>query len=181
MSKSPSGIDLKAEAIRAELLAIAASHDGALNPHDIVQRASDPDSALHDEFEWNDDDAAEAYRLAQAGALVRRIKLTIVRPDGETKLMKVSTVRAYQSRPSMRHAEGGYETVGAIISDPDKRAEMVRQVVLEMSAYRKRYSELVELENVWVAISEAVDIYAPVKKTKTKGKGKGDAASANAP
>ncbi len=160
----PATADLKTEALRAALHAIAESHAGLLNPHVVVDAARDPLSPLHAEFEWDDSEAAELYRLAQAGALVRRMRLTIVRTDGATKSVKLSTTRAYQSRQSQRlgAAGGGYEGIEEIMSDDGKRRELLAQVVRELSAYRKRYTDLHELQQVWNALDEATEMFGPI-------------------
>lgn len=167
MNNHPASADLKTEAMRAALLAIAARHDNLLNPRAIVDDARNPLSPLHDQFEWDDERAGDAYRLAQAGALVRRIRLTIIRSDdGASRPITIKTTRAFQSRPSQRSSGGGYEEITSIMSDADKRAELLAQVVRELSAYRKRYAELNELSAVWQALDDATDAAAPAPKTK---------------
>lgn len=68
-------------AIKQELEAIAVG--GVIHPADVVEAARDPGSAMHRQFEWNDGEAAEAYRLQQARALIRRVKVNVVRSDQE--------------------------------------------------------------------------------------------------
>lgn len=155
-----SAADLRAEQIRAALAAVAAGNNGLLNPAHVVDHARDPASVLHAEFEWHDDQAAESYRLAQAGALIRRVKFTLVRQEAGSRRISIGTTRAFQSRGSMRKEEGGYESVEQIMSDPDKRNELIDQVLRELGAYRKRYSDLVALAEIWTAIDDAIDALA---------------------
>jgi len=157
-ANKPAGVDLRAESIRAALAAIAESNNGYLNPQHVVEAARDPDNVLHEEFEWDDESAAESYRLAQAGALIRRVKFTVVRAQAETKTVSIASTRAYQSRPSARSSEGGYESVADIMSDEQKREELMQQVLRELSAYRKRYADLLALSEVWHAIDDAIDL-----------------------
>lgn len=154
--KKPTSQDLRTEQILAALTAIASANSGLLNPAHVVDAARSPDSVLHEEFEWDDDEAADAYRLAQAGALIRRVKFTLIRQDQETKQIEVRTTRAFQSRPSQR-GDGGYESVEQIMADPAKRDELIDQVLRELTAYRKRYADLLALSSVWMAIDEAID------------------------
>lgn len=156
--KKPSTLDMRAETIRAALAAIAERNGGYLNPAHVVDAAADPGHVLHDEFEWDDAEAASSYRLAQAGALIRRVKFTIVKPAGENKEIQLVTTRQYQSRVSQRNAEGGYESVPQIMADETKREELLQQVLRELMAYRKRYAELLALKDVWGAIDEAMDV-----------------------
>ena len=141
--------------IRAALQAISEQHHGILNPQVIVEVARDPMHILHPRFEWDDSLAGEGFRLAQAAALIRRVKFTVMRTDAVTRELTISTTRAYQSRPSMRTSAGGYERIDMLLSDATKRRELLAQVLAELGFYRKRYSELAELEVVWLAIDEA--------------------------
>jgi len=149
--------DVERDAIREALLAIVDGNNGILNPHQVLEVARDATHVLHRYFEWDDGAAADAYRLAQVGALVRRVRLTIVRREGQARQIAISTTRGFQSRPSMRSAEGGYERTDAIFADADKRRELLAQVMGELSAYRRRWAELSELEAIWTAIDEAAE------------------------
>lgn len=152
-------LDHEREEIRNALLSISVQHHGVLNPHDVVDIARDPSHVLHARFEWDDSAAAEAYRLAQASALIRRVRLTVMRASSTNREITMSTTRAYQSRPSMR--PNGYEAIQVLLADDEKRRELLAQVLSELNAYRKRYAELSELEAVWIAVDEAMtDLHA---------------------
>jgi hypothetical protein len=157
--------DLEREHLRAALHAIVEGNHGVLDPRHVLDHARDPTNILHGYFEWDDTVAGEGYRLAQVGALVRHIRYTVVRADPATRAISISTTRAFQSRPSMRVRGGGYESVVAILGDPEKRTELLAQVVRELSAYRKRYAELSELDPIWIAVDEVradlVDVPPP--------------------
>jgi len=155
----PANIDIRAESIRASLAAIAEANGGYLNPAHVVEAARDSSHVLHAEFDWNDEYAAEKYRIAQAGALIRRVKFTVVRPPEDKKEIRIETVRIYQSRKSARGSNGGYESVVEIMSDAEKRDELLNQVLFELNSYRKRYAELAALSEVWAAIDEAIDLH----------------------
>lgn len=165
---NPTLRDIHAEQIRAALAEIAAANNGLLNPAKVVEAARDPNSVLHGEFQWDNDEAADSYRLAQAGALIRRVKFTLIRENHETKTVEVRTTRAFQSRESMR-GEGGYEAIDEIMSDAEKREELMDQVLRELVAYRKRYADILTLSNVWVAIDDAVHAFG-VSAPSWKGK-----------
>lgn len=150
----PSARDAAAETLRSALLEIATNNDNALPPAAIVEAARDEDSPLHQYFEWDDAIASEAYRIIQARGLIRRVRLTVIREARGTKVVDVAVTRQFQSRPSMRKAELGYESVDAIMSDEEKRAEMLAQAKKELRAIQKRYAELAELAPIWSAIDQ---------------------------
>lgn len=157
----PTTSDLEREHVRAALSAIVARNNGLLNPRQILDEARNTDNVLHRYFEWDDSKAGDAYRLAQVGVLVRHVRLTIVRPDPVTREVRFTTTREYQSRPSMRQASGGYESVESILSDEHKRAELLAQVLRELNTYRQRYAELSELQPVWIVVDELTADHAP--------------------
>jgi hypothetical protein len=67
----------KREAIAARLEQIRLKNDGVLRPEDVVQDAKNPKSILHGEFEWDDSAAAVQFRLDQARALIRSVKVEV--------------------------------------------------------------------------------------------------------
>lgn len=61
----------------AERLGRLEQENGNLREQDVVDDARDPASPLHDFFEWDDDVAAQQYRLSQARLLIRRVKIQV--------------------------------------------------------------------------------------------------------
>jgi hypothetical protein len=144
--------------------ALLAKHGERISPRALLDEARDFNSPFHDFFNWNDDEAAEQYRLIQAGQLLRRWKGSVIRIDNSAKLVSVQSVRRVQS-PLGQRARGGtsYEAIESIMADPAKRADMVATVLRELSAYRKRYAQIEALADVWRAIDEANEANAPAE------------------
>ena len=122
-----------------------------------MDAARDEASPLHSYFEWNDGEAAERYRLLQAGNLVRKLKLHIVK-NGEDG-PRVVKVRAYSSLPDDRHAEGGYRATVTLLRDDTTRDAVFATALAEMEALQAKYAQLVEFEAIWRAMET-------VKKSK---------------
>lgn len=59
--------------VTKELESLRKQSGGVLTPEAVVEKASNPRTALHKEFEWNDTVAAHLYRLKQARTLIRAI------------------------------------------------------------------------------------------------------------
>lgn len=51
--------------------------EGHIEPRDVIADARDPRSPLHDEFNWNVDEAAEAHWLDTARGLIRFVRLEV--------------------------------------------------------------------------------------------------------
>jgi len=157
--------------LAARFEALMARHGGYVGPKDIVDEARDPSSPFHKYFDWDDAEAAEQWRLAQAASLIRRWKGSFMRIDQEAKQIKIETVRRVQS-PQGQRSKGGssYQTIEEIMADPAKRADMVLTVLKELQAYRKRYAQLTALAEIWDAIDAAIDLHEPDKAAPKKSK-----------
>ena len=147
--------DFGSESIRGELAAISEAH-GVLTAPLVVERARDPASPLHDLFEWDREQAAEKFLLIQAAALIRRVKIHIVRASTENKVVAIQPTRAFVSpqneRRTAANPAGGYARVEHVLSDPERRANLLATARRDLDALRRKYSALDELAEVWAAI-----------------------------
>ncbi|HFJ9697501.1 TPA: hypothetical protein ACGW13_000151 [Stenotrophomonas maltophilia] len=132
------------EAIRKELEQLKAG--GVIQPADVVARASDPESAMHSWFQWDDTEAAQAYRLQQARQLLR-VFVTVETKDNKP-------VRAFVSLGTDRYGDGGYRTMAEVLSDEEMRAQLLADAVKELRSAEKKYRQLQELSGVWSALDE---------------------------
>ncbi len=156
MAKTTTLKDIQNEAIRSALLEIAETNGGRIAPSAVVEAATDPVHILHEYFQWDNDAAAAEYRLAQAGCLIRRVKFHVMKETEDAKTVNFTTVRAFQSRPSQRTEDGGYETVESIMESDAAREEMLQAALSELEAFERRYAQLQELAVVLVAIKKVV-------------------------
>jgi len=132
--------------INRELQALE-QRDGVLMPDRVVEFASDPKSALHSQFEWDDGEAAHQWRLEQARSLIR----VVVRMVGDSD---PTPRRAYVSLKRDRVKSGGYRTLVSVLEDPELRAEMLEQARDEAKSWSVRYRELQELAKIHDAVAE---------------------------
>jgi len=125
--------------IHTELETVRVLHDGVIRAGDVVDWAKgNPDSTLHKQFQWNDSVAAEKYRLSQARSLIR---LVVTVPHREAVKS-----RAYVSLPQDRStAGGGYRAIREVMSDPERRAELLQQALNDLAAFRRKYADISEL------------------------------------
>lgn len=128
----------ESEAIQHELELIRQNAGGILLPEHVVDFAKSPNTALHGKFTWDDSKAAHEYRLWQARQVIR-VNVTVIgnqQPE----------VRAYVSLNSDRRQQGGgYRAITDVMSDAERRRELINQAFAEFDRWRKRYQELTEL------------------------------------
>lgn len=139
------------DAIKAELETIRKSNNGFLRPQEVVEYARNPDSALHSHFTWDDSEAAEKYRLAEARALIR--VSVVVEPTTSEK------VRAYVSLTGDRNADGGYRAIAEIINDEVLVEKLLDDALKELASFKRKYEKLKGISNlsgVFTAIEDVV-------------------------
>lgn len=119
--------------LRDELMAIY-QDKGALTPELVVNVARDPRHPLHDKFEWDDDVAGERYRISQARALIRTVRIRYVSSSSD----QVSApVRAFTSvsTPTGRV----YEPTQEVVADPLRAQMVLNDMKREWQAMMGRY------------------------------------------
>lgn len=110
---------------------------GALNAPLVVEVARDPEHPLHSRFEWDDTTAAEKYRLEQAGALLRCVRL----PADPSRPTDLRAFVAVKNKDSHR-AE--YVPTGEALSDEFTRRLVLADMEREWKALRRRYQHMAE-------------------------------------
>lgn len=143
----------KLGAVRTAIRALEV--EGRLTPQAVVDAAKDPDSALHDRFEWDDSKAAAEFRLEQARELIRMVRVQI-----ETDERVVSTVR-YVHDPDLRAGEQGYVSVPVLLRNPESARKAVLTELTRAEAALERAEGLAE------AMKVARDI-APLRRRLAK-------------
>jgi hypothetical protein len=141
--------------VKQELASIAQRHGGVLRPKDVVAFARNCKTALHARFCWDNDAAAELYRLEQAREIIRTVIVVVESNKGPV------TVRAYTSLQPDRKAGDSYRLTTDLLSDAATRATLLAQALVELEAWRFRYGTFCELARVYDAIDAARQ---PVKR-----------------
>lgn len=113
----------------------------------IVEKARDVNSEMHDLFEWNDTVAAEKYRLTQASALVRNLRVRYIglNEDKPQEEMKSIMCRALYSLPGTT----GYTHINVIMNDEVKYQTLLEQARNELERFKAKYAMLTELKPIF--------------------------------
>ena len=106
---------------------------------DIVDAARNESSELHKCFEWDNDKAAELWRLKQARDVVHHLvyveeKVPVDRPEIRIR---------YTEAPGR-----GYEETRKIVRNEDRYKALLAQAYAELRAFKVKYSMLSELQEI---------------------------------
>ena len=136
---------IKADAQEAGRVCEKLERTVGLTAKTLLDASRPEDAPLHGEFEWDDTIAAEAYRETQAQYIIRML---CVAPDEERK----EPVRAYFVTKTAKV----YDGVNVILQDMDKRSALLDIAMRELAAFKRKYSMLSELADVFAAIEKMV-------------------------
>lgn len=132
-----------AQQVATEILSIGES----ATPQQIVAKGRDAGTELHKCFDWNDQTAAEKYRIYQARQIV--CHLVIQKPDGETP--KQETRYFFKVRDNE-----GYKATERIFRNADEHSLLLQRAKGELTAFQNKYAALTELSGVFDAIRATI-------------------------
>lgn len=135
--------------IISALKRIANKSGGVLNPEEVVEAARPVSSVLHNQFCWEDDKAAQNYRIWQARVLIRTT-VRYIEINGDRR-----AARVFVSLSTDREDEGGYRDVIAVLNDKSMRQQMLEDALNELRTFEVKYSHLKELDAVFRASKTA--------------------------
>lgn len=147
-TRAPGG--LSAETIGTELEKIR-REKGEFRPQDVVDAAKSDSHPLHRAFEWNDDIAAEKYRLEQARAIIRSVVLV------DVKTPEAKGVRAFVSIDVGKK----YPVYTGIINAmqvKETREQVVEKAYRELHAFTLKYHVLLDFADLFDTVRKARDI-----------------------
>jgi len=121
--------------VKARLEAIARNNGGVLRPLDVVQDARQPDSPLHELFEWDVEEAAQEQWMNTARRIIASVKVNITT---ETIVLKAP---AYVRDPRLHGREQGYlETIKLRTEQEVAKEVLAGEVQNVISALRRARS-----------------------------------------
>ena len=139
--------------VAGEYLSELEKREGKLTPELVLNESRDENAVLHPCFEWDDEKAAESYRLWQAGKILRDITVTIVREEHEPKI-----IRAYVNvTDQQKHEKGAYVSLNVAMNNGDYKAQVLKNALYELQTFKNKYADYVELEKVFIAIDELAE------------------------
>ena len=137
--------------IAGEELEKIEARDGEITPRAVVEEARPEGSKLHNVFEWDDEKAAEQYRLTQASTLIRCI---VVKPEEKDIKEPVRMFVNCNPTDDGQKKTGSYINFRSAFEDPESRAVILSNAKHELRVFRSKYQRLKELAKVFDAIDE---------------------------
>ena len=123
-----------------------------ITPKLVIDDAINPESPLHDCFEWNDTAAARKWRERQARSLIKSVH--IIKSDkkhGEIKVrcfVSVSNVEKYVFNIPGVEENRVYKDIEIVFKNEDEKQDVLARALKEISLWKTRYRHLKEFEKI---------------------------------
>lgn len=114
-----------------------------VTPEEVLEKARNEKTELHKCFEWDDDVAAEKYRLQQARQIIQLLVITPVEEEH-------TPMRVFQ----ITSETNVYQPTKMFLEQPDEYAVLLQRAKGELKAIRNRYKMLSELETIFEEIDK---------------------------
>lgn len=108
----------------------------------IVDKARDENTELHKCFEWNDSVAAEKYRLKQAQQVVTHLVIVRQNPDKEPEKTNIRLLVNDGTNTNT------YKPIRFVVKKQDEYEQLLEKARAELQAFKRKYSNLSELEEI---------------------------------
>ena len=123
---------------------------GSLRPSLVVEESRDENAALHMCFEWDNETAADKYRLSQAQDLIKNI--TVVKIGD---MEPTTPIRAFISF----RQDHEYIPVLRVLQTPALQKSMMDAAIKELEIFHKKYTALDSLSELLSVIDRSVQDY----------------------
>lgn len=136
-----------------------------LKPETVVERARPEMAPLHPYFEWDDETAAEQYRLVQARYYLRHIAV-IREEDGEPiRAFHVVDVQRATFQSTMGGKDGEddlppdeeFKPLREVMAEPYLMRQVVDKALRELKGWQQRYAQYSELQGVAMKVKDAIE------------------------
>jgi hypothetical protein len=128
--------------IDAQMVADEIANIGeAVTAEQIVDKAKDKNTELHKCFTWDDESAAEKYRIIEARQIVRHL----VREELPDVKNDTPPLRVFYKT---NNGEGYKHIERTIIKKEDEYQALLARAMMELRAFKAKYSMLEELREI---------------------------------
>lgn len=110
-------------------------------PDEIVEKAKNSTTELHKCFEWDNDVAAEKYRLHQARMITSNL---VFLKESDAEEEQPVLVRVYNKTEQT----GGYKPPERVFTQADEYEKLLKRATAELHQFKVKYSMLKELDYI---------------------------------
>ena len=125
----------------------------AITAKELLDDSRAENAPLHSCFEWDNDIAAENYRLYQSRKIINSIVVEIVKDDKPP----IATRLFVNVQPVAPKKQGEFVAFDVALGNKDYRQRVLDNALIEIRAFQRKYSSYSELASVFKSIDDFAD------------------------
>jgi hypothetical protein len=145
--------DKEAKQVAPELFDLERKH-GMVTPEAILAKARDPESPLHQFFEWDDAKAAETQRLNTARLLAKAVAYRVILGGKDISHYQPALIRV-RDKDDTGIIRSGYVSIERAVERADLREQIIENARKEMEAMIRKFRTIEALANVVPYLEQA--------------------------
>lgn len=130
-----------------------ANGKGYIEAEDLLEASKPENAPLHSCFEWDNDKAAEKFRLNQSREIIANIITVTVKNSNE---VISEPVRAFVSFNNA-NCKGKFIAIESAMKNTDYREQVLKNALFELRNFKQKYNAYSELSKVFSAIDSFAD------------------------
>lgn len=129
-----------------EMFERLAQTEAGLTAETLLDANRPKGTPLHEDYEWNNDSAAEKWRLHQSRHFLNSLTVCVF-SDMSNKEVQTRAVHITTDAHK-------YEPISLIVQQKDKYAQLLENAKAELASFRRKYEILTELSSVFELIDK---------------------------
>lgn len=120
--------------------------DGLVTAKSFLDESRSPESPTHTMFEWDNQIAAEKYRLHQSTCIINQIRITFDDDICAPAFVNVSPIGTAK--------RGEFKNIRVAMQDEIARYNILKNALSELKSFQKKYDSYKELSDVFDGIEK---------------------------
>ena len=116
---------------------------GEVTPRILLEDSRPDDALLHPLYEWDDEKAAEKYRLHQSKNILGNLVIVSV-SDNQNQENEIEPVRAFVS-VNDRNEKASYRPTVVAMSDEETKYQVLKNASAELKMFERKYRNLLDV------------------------------------
>lgn len=152
--------DDQAEIIGQHICTIIEKNNGHITPLYILDDAKSINSPLHEYFDWDNQIAADKWRIEQAHYLLRSVNIVYETNDEEIETRAFVNITIIGND----HKDRFYTDIYRVLSDKELIHQTLEKALKELKDWQDRYEKYQELFLIFEAIEKTIilNVASPV-------------------
>lgn len=128
---------------------------GSITKQMFLDSARPEESPIHDLFEWDDQKAAEKWRLQQANIIINSLRIEVVTENNET-----TRINAFVNTEKRGNGKASFINIQSAMSNDKTRDHVLRDALRDLEWLRRKYDKF-----QWFSqIAQSIDTFIAEQK-----------------